>query len=126
MAGAFLATFLAGAFLATFLAGAFLAAFLAGAFLAAFLAGAFLATFLAGDFLAGAFLDAFLAIVFFFAMVENWEIEMCWTHLTYYRSSRSSLLEGVSSRLRGFGQVFFNYNLNLNTFALFRYRDHLD
>lgn len=50
---------------------------------------------------------------------------MRWAHLTYYRSSRSFLPEGVSSRLRGFGQVFFNYNLNLDPFALFLYRDHL-
>ena len=109
------------------MAGAFLAAFLAGAFLAAFLAVAFLAAdFLAGAFLAEAFLVTFLAVVFFFAMTEIWEVEMFWTHLTYYRSSRSFLLEAVSSRLRGFGQVFFNYNLNLDLFALFRCLDHLD
>jgi hypothetical protein len=122
LAGAFLAAFLAGAFLAAFLAGAFLAAFLAGAFLAAFLAAAFLA----GAFLAEAFFVTFLAVVFFFAMMESWEVEMFWTHLTYYRSSRSLLPVAVSSRLRGFGQVFFNYNLNLDPFALFRCRDHLD
>jgi len=122
LAGAFLAAFLAGAFLAAFLAGAFLAAFLAGAFLAAFLAAAFLA----GAFLAEAFFVTFLAVVFFFAMMESWEVEMFWTHLTYCRSSRSLLPVAVSSRLRGFGQVFFNYNLNLDPFALFRCRDHLD
>ena len=100
---------------------------MSAAFALAFRLAAFLAAaFLAGAFLAEAFFVTFLAVVFFFAMMERWEVEMFWTHLTYYRSSRSFLLEAVSSRLRGFGQVFFNYNLNLDPFALFRCRDHLD
>jgi hypothetical protein len=106
LAGAFL-RFLAG-FLSSLLGRAFLAAFLGGGFFSTF-CGAFLSSFLSclfrcflggsflGSFFAGAFLAAFLAVVFFFAMTGNVEIEMLWTHLTYYRSSRSLLRGGVSS-----------------------------